>query len=89
MRSKVELLKLLRKELHGDRFHTGLCSLNLSMLNFQIIRESECRKLEYLIDTNRPKENFWIYYFPKGEIEPRDKFLKQLIEKYENSKATT
>ena len=84
MRSKVELLKLLRKELHGDRFHTGLCSLNLSMLNSHIIRESEYGELEYLINTNRPKDNFWIYYFPKGEIEPRDKYLQELIDKYKH-----
>jgi len=84
MRSKVELLKLLRKELHGHMFGGALCGLTLDLLDCGVITEGEKYKLKYLIYDNRPKDNCGLFFFPIGEREPRDKFLQELIEKYEH-----
>ncbi len=84
MRSKVELLKLLREELHSDTFCSGLCSSCQAMQDFHILTEGEHYELRYLIYENRPKDNCGAYFFPIGEREPRDKFLQELIEKYKH-----
>ena len=83
MRNQVELLELLRKELHGDLFESGLCSICQDMRDFYVVTDYEYWKLKHLIYDNRPKDNCGIYFFPIGEIEPRDKFLQELIKEYE------
>jgi len=87
MRSKVELLKLLRKELKEQNVHMscgGLCSLIVKLLDCGVITVDERHELKYLIYSNTPKDSCGLFFFPIGEREPRDKFLKELIEKYEH-----
>jgi len=83
MRSALELLKVLRKELHGDLFESGLCLLCYDMYLIGTITFNERRCLDFLIIRNKPLKTHTGFYFPIGKIEPRDKFLQELIKKYE------
>jgi len=84
MRSKVELLKLLRDNLHSDLFKDGLCHLIQDMFIEQIIDSKEKKILRRLLNNKSPykfKGTYW--WFPHKRT-PRDKFLQELIEKYNN-----
>ena len=85
MRSKVELLKLLRENLHSDYFRSGLCQLINNMLYREIINSEESDVLRRLLYDNLPANsiigNYWWFPFKRTE---RDKFLQELIEKYKH-----
>ena len=84
MRTEVELLKLLRKCLHSDLFDWGLCALNKYMFLKGLITVDEYYCLKNLIYKHKPKNyKGELYYFRKGKREPRDKYLQELIKKYE------
>ena len=80
----MELLKLLRKNLNSDYFRSGLCQLINNMLYREIINREEGVFLRSLLLFNRPPDsmisNYWWVPFKRTE---RDKFLQELIEKYE------
>ena len=85
MRNKVELLKLLRENLHSDLFESGLCSLITYMFFKGLITIHEHYCLDKLIYKHKPKKyEGELYYFRKGKIENRDKYLQELIEKYKH-----
>jgi len=85
MRSKVELLKLLRENLNSDYFRSGLCHLIDDMMIREIINREEGVFLRSSLYDNLPVNtnigNYW--WFPYKRTE-RDKFLQELIEKYKN-----
>jgi hypothetical protein len=88
MRSDKELLELVLKEF-PEMFKTNqvncLCYCVNVLLFDMVITYEEERRLKYIFAQNIT--DYYInqdtgYYFPKGEIEPRQEYLKQLIEKY-------
>ena len=81
----MELLKLLRDNLNSYYFRSGLCHLIDNMLVREIINSEEGVVLRSLLYDNLPAntdiENYWWVPFKRTE---RDKFLQELIEKYNN-----
>ena len=85
MRSKGELLKLLRGNLNSHYFKSGLCHLIDNMLVREIINGEESVVLRRLLYDNLPENtNIAEYWWFPYKREPRDKFLQELIEKYEH-----
>lgn len=96
-RSKKELLELLLEIYKNSIFKnafkygfkglffkkTGLCSAILRLSNQKIITPSEHVRLWIYLHDNRPKSSVDVYWWPKGEVKPRIKFLEKLIENYE------
>ena len=59
---------------------TGLCSAIITLRTFDLITEGEKKVLEGHIKENRPDlSRLKLYWWPKGETEPRIEFLKKLI----------
>jgi len=84
MRSKVELLKLLRENLHSDLFRDGLCHLIQDMLIEEIIDSKEKKILSRLLNNNSPYKFIGTYWWFPSKRTERHKFLQELIEKYEH-----
>jgi len=85
MRGEVELLQLLRANLHSDLFTDGLCSLIQDMFIEQIIDSKEYFSLRRLLFNNAPiKYSRGLYWWFPYKRTARDEFLNQLIEKYEH-----
>jgi hypothetical protein len=88
MRTEKELLKLMLER--QDQFAKGLC-LWVTLLNWSgIITYDECCLLEEYIHNNRPsmfsslsafKNRRGYYYWNKGDITPRIKWINKQIEK--------
>jgi hypothetical protein len=88
MRTEKELFKLMLER--QDQFAKGLC-LWVSLLNYsRIITFEECCLLEEYIHNNRPsmfsslsafKNRRGYYYWNKGDITPRIKWINKQIEK--------
>lgn len=78
-RSILELLKLLLSNI--DMLERGLCHLILKLCVRNYITTKELRILRQYLIKNTPIEfeydDFW---WPKGEKEPRRKWLKKQIE---------
>lgn len=88
MRTEKELLQLML--CHQEKFYGGLC-LWIHILDFSgVITYDECYVLLDYIDHNRPskfsslsayKNRNKNYYWNKGDIAPRIKWIKKQIEK--------
>lgn len=88
MRTEKELLQLMLE--HQDKFSTTLCALNNSMFLDNIITINECLMLHLYIKDNRPsmfsslsafKNRRGEYYWNKGDITSRIKWINKQIEK--------
>ena len=88
MRSTKELLELLLDQYENNRVNgiqwSGLCFAIIKLPTGYVIDQYEKEALLKVIKANRPKlVESPLYWWPKGEVKPRVKFLKQLITKYE------
>ena len=92
-RSINELLQLLLNNI--NLFESGLCYLISDLYIKDIITISECAKLEYYVNINKPinfntllhcmKDGY--FYWKRGSKEPRIKWLKKHIKKtFQNEK---
>lgn len=81
MRGGIELLKILLNNI--DRLETGLCKLidDLTFID-SILDYKERTRILMIIQLNRPRDS-GSYYYKKGDISPRKRYLKRLIKKYE------
>ena len=85
MRSIKELLKILLDYYKNNRIYSiqsaGLCRAISKLLDKDIISREEYDILIEYLYYNKP-EYAWIgYWWTGGDVPPRIKFLKQLIEK--------
>jgi hypothetical protein len=84
MRTDKELLELLLEEFpvkFSTNYVYGLCDC----VRLLFASKEEKTRLLDILDLNRTKYYEYClygYYFPPNAIEPRQKYLKQLIEKY-------
>lgn len=92
-RNKKELLELLLEIYKSSVFKnmlkygsngllfkkTGLCGAIIRLRNQKIITPSEHVTLWIYLQDNRPKSSIDGYWWPKGKVKPRIKFLEQLI----------
>lgn len=96
-RKNVELLKLLRDNLNF--LHTGLCELALALrfrekitskeycrLKDYISREGKKLKVFYHLDEKRYSYRLDYFFFPKGDIKSRKRWLTKLIKNEESKK---
>lgn len=80
MRSTRQLAELMLQKLNDPtRFRTGLCDLALSMRCKDEISEEEYNTLLALIETRRGTKKGYLYW-PKGDFEPRRRFLLRIID---------
>lgn len=87
MRDIKTLLEILLDQYQNNRLEyiqwSGLCFAIIS-IGGRVIDQNEKEALLKVIKANRPKlVESPLYWWPKGEVEPRVEFLKQLIMKYE------
>lgn len=88
MKSIKALLLILLDQYENNRIDgiqwSGLCFAIIMLFNGYVIDQYEKKALYDVIDANKPLM-LWSgrYWWPKGEVEPRVEFLKQLIKKYE------
>lgn len=81
MRTNKELLQVFLDNQHA--FSTGLCNWTDKLSG--ILSWEERLKIENLIEKHKPilaklgisKDSKWNYYWKKGEIKPRIKWLKK------------
>ena len=86
MKSKQALLILLKEALEeGFWFQSGLCNL----VGYLDVTETEKARLLQIIESNPRGHGRGFYYFPRGEIAPRIKYLDSLIVKYTASSTNT
>ena len=82
MRSTKELLEVLLDQYQNNRLEyiqwSGLCFAIIS-IGGRVIDQNEKDALLKVIKANRPESAEPLYWWPKGEVEPRIEFLKQLI----------
>ena len=87
-RSPIELVRVLLSNL--DRLHTGLCALAGDLRGGNLLSVSEFMILWETLHANMPPNViFGGYWFPPCEVEPREKYLKQLIEKLKEKEEFT
>ena len=86
MRDIKTLLELLLDQYQNNRLEyiqwSGLCFAIIS-IGGRVIDQNEKEALLKVIKANRPESAGSFHWWPKGEVEPRVEFLKQLIMKYE------
>jgi hypothetical protein len=80
MRTEKELLQILLDNM--NLFTTGLCILSWRLSNDEIITQKEEEFIDEYISSNLLHGRFG-YAFPRGEREPRIKWLKQQIKQLE------
>ena len=84
MRSIKELLELLLDQYENNRIDwiqwAGLCWAIIKLYTNDVVNFYEKEILLDVIEANKP-DTPWSgrYWWPKGEVEPRIEFLKQLI----------
>lgn len=88
MRDIKTLLEILLDQYDNNRFEgiqwSGLCFAIIRIRISHVIDQPDEDALLKVIKANRPESaESLLYWWPKGEVEPRVKFLKQLIMKYE------
>ena len=88
MKSIKALLLILLDQYENNRIEgiqwSGLCPAVFMLLDHRLIDLYDRKALLDAIETNRPEcVKSKSYWWPKGEVEPRIEFLKQLIKKYE------
>ena len=86
MRSTKELLEVLLDQYENSRVEgiqwSGLCFAIIRHPAGYVIDQYEKEALLKVIKANRPYSVVSpLYWWPKGEVEPRVEFLKQLISK--------
>ena len=86
MRSTKELLEVLLDQYENSRVEgiqwSGLCFAIIRLPAGYVIDQYEKEALLKVIKANRPYSVVSpLYWWPKGEVEPRVEFLKQLISK--------
>ena len=80
MRSEKELFELMLE--HKDFFSTGICDWIFELWITDLITLEEYSLITYYLDTYQVLNlSDCLYWFPKGEIEPRIEWIKQQIEK--------
>jgi len=88
MRTGKELLQLMLE--NKNRFETGLCYWVITLYSRAIINKNEYELIKYYIKNNRPsmfsslsafKNIRSNYYWEKGDITPRIKWINKQIEK--------
>jgi hypothetical protein len=92
MRTTKELLEVMLENI--DSLHSGLCHLTyLLRAEYDIIEFSEYEFLGKFLEENLPVQKYTppdsfdeMYSFPYGEKQPRIDWLKQQIEKLEQTK---
>ena len=87
MRDIKTLLEILLDQYQNNRLEyiqwSGLCFAIIS-IDGRVIDQNEKDALLKVIKANRPESAVsLLYWWPKGEVEPRIEFLQQLIMKYE------
>lgn len=88
MRSDKELLQLLLD--NKDIFQTGLCLLAGTLYCRCKISAKEMLRIPDYLRTNVStyyKENGYAYYWPIGEWEPREEWLKKEINKLDGKRS--
>ena len=88
MRDIKTLLEILLDQYENNRLEgiqwSGLCFAIIRLRIGHVIDQSDEDALLKVIKANRPESaGSLLYWWPKGEVEPRVEFLKQLIKKYE------
>ena len=88
MRSTKELLEVLLDRYQNNTIEeinwAGLCWAITKLYAYDGVNFYEKEILLDVIEANRPESvESGKYWWPKGEVEPRIEFLKQLIKKYE------
>lgn len=83
MRTLIELLELVKEEITLPRDYTGLCKVIGEMYIKDQITLAEQEKLQFCFIKNRPfsYHTYYPYYFPKGDMEIRKKYLEEIIER--------
>lgn len=76
MRSLKELFELMLN--HQNLFNTGICNWYYRLHSRELITWKEYWLIDDYIKNNFRKDG---YAFPKGEIEPRIKWIKKQIKK--------
>lgn len=88
MKSIKALLLILLDQYQNNRIDgiqwSGLCHAVFMLRDHRLIDLYDRKALIDVIEANRPElDKSGKYWWPKGEVEPRVEFLKQLIKKYE------
>ena len=88
MRDIKTLLEILLDQYQNNRLEyiqwSGLCFAIIRLRIGHVIDQTDEEALLKVIKANRPKlVESPLYWWPKGETEPRIEFLKQLIKKNE------
>ena len=88
MRDIKTLLEILLDQYENNRLEgiqsLGLCFAIIRLRIGHVIDQTDEEALLNVIKNNRPELAVsLLYWWPKGETEPRIEFLKQLIKKYE------
>lgn len=88
MRNIKTLLEILLYEYQSNQDEDirrfGLCWAIVKLRNHDVVKFYEMDILLDVIEANKPDTPCsGTYWWPKGEVEPRVEFLKQLIMKYE------
>ena len=83
MRTLIELLELVKEEITLPRDYTGLCKVIGEMYIKDQITLVEQEKLQFCFINNRPPSYtiYCPYYFPRGDMEIRKKYLEEIIER--------
>ena len=82
MRTTRELLIILKKNI--QLLQTGLCMLASQLEYYDTITDEECEYLREYIYDNIPKDrnlDIGLYYWPKGDLKSRLKYLNSHIRK--------
>ena len=88
MRDIKQLLEILLDQYQNNKIYriqwAGLCLAITKLCNAGVIDQSDKEALLKVIKANRPKlVESPLYWWPKGKVNPRVEFLKQLIMKHE------
>lgn len=83
-RSIDELLEVMLDNI--DKFEKGLCLWNTSLYAEDKISEEEWIRLRRYIKKNQPWFYLGGYYWPKGILEPRLKWIRKHIKKLRRKK---
>lgn len=87
-RSKVEIAQLVLDSIKAGGIVSGLCLHIRNMATRGEVSASEATMFRKLIVDNRPLHvskmyPIGVYYWERGHVEPRIRFLEKIIEKYQ------
>jgi len=95
MRPREELIKVMLEHLEKE-LTTGLCLFNNVLLKRALITHAEYQEIDSMISNNDPRpDNYWDdpegedlrcgYYFKRGDVYSRRKYLNKLLTKYKRN----